>query len=75
MLKPIKTFFMDKIYLPAHIDGLPGTGWSIVDGELGCGYEDYGKAYHLPQNFSMPPAGYVGYWDFEPDATKSGFGM
>jgi len=59
---------MDKIYLPAHINGLAGTGWSIKDNDLYCGYEDYGKSYSLPNEFSVPPAGYVGYWDFEPDA-------
>ena len=63
------------IYLPVFIEDLPGTGWSIIDNMLGCGYEDYGKAYHLPQNHKIPPAGYVGYWDFEPEPDVESSGM
>ena len=44
--------------------GLAGTGWSIIDSILYCGFEDYGKTYKLPESYNIPPTGYVGDWSF-----------
>lgn len=52
------------IYLPKEVDGLAGTGWTIVDSILYIGSETEGKTYQLPEKYSMPPSGYVGYWVF-----------